>query len=882
MNTSVYIAGILLQAVAGIIALVEVRNAPRKLPWLLIALSSLLIVGRRAATLEQLAKSGRELAPAEVITLLISLLFFLGVILMSRMFRDMMTGHAIVQRSEQAQRASSRYARTLIETSLDPLVTISAAGKITDVNKATEQITGLSREQLIGSDFSDYFTQPEMARAGYQRVLEQGQVTDYPLTVRHRSGSTTDVLYNASIYRNEQGEIAGVFAAARDITERKRAEEALRLSEEQYRTVADFTYDWEYWLAPDGSLRYVSPSCEQITGYRPEEFIADSDLLMAIIHPDDRARVEDHIRQSSHQQSPTRIDFRIVTRSGEERWIGHLCRPVEGKDGRYLGVRASNRDITERKWTEARLAESTQLLTGILEHTPMMAAYLDPKFNFVWVNAAYAATCRQPPSFFLGKNHFALHPNTETQAIFQHVVETGEPFSVSAKPFEFPDQPERGVTYWNWSLIPITDAGGRVSGLVFTLAEVTERIRAEEDLRESEERFKNAFQYSPIGVALISPEGKWLKVNARLCSIVGYSESELLAKSFQDITHPDDLDLRVIRLRRMQAGETDTYVAEKRFLHTDGHVVWVSLTMGLLKDASGAPLYIAQIEDITRRKQTEEELARHREHLEELVEQRSRELEAARDQARRADRLASIGTFAAGIAHEINNPLGMLLLATDVAIASVNQPEKLVGILRQNKVDIERCTGIVRGVLDFARNRSTDRRPLDLNEVVHYGVNFTRRYGEKQGVHLETRLADKLHPVSGNMVELGQVVVNLIHNAVQACTEGGRVTIETQETGNKVQLVVRDNGCGMSPEQAQHIFDPFYTTRHHRGGTGLGLSIVHGIVTSHQGTIQVTSEPGKGTAFTVEFAMNTEEPDRTTRRPPPADASPQARISETQ
>ncbi len=131
------------------------------------------------------------------------------------------------KRMEDELRAKSRYARSLIEASLDPLVTISPSGQITDVNNATELVTGVGREALIGSDFAEYFTEPEKASAGYQKVLADGWVNDYPLTIRHTSGRTTDVLYNATVYRNEAGEVQGVFAAARDITERKRAEEEL-------------------------------------------------------------------------------------------------------------------------------------------------------------------------------------------------------------------------------------------------------------------------------------------------------------------------------------------------------------------------------------------------------------------------------------------------------------------------------------------------------------------------------------------------------------------------------------------------------------------------------------------------------------------------------
>ena len=141
------------------------------------------------------------------------------------------------KQAEKALRVASLYSRSLIETSLDALVTISAEGKITDVNLATEKTTGVSRERLLGSEFSDYFTEPDLARAGYQQVFAQGQVIDYPLAIRHTSGTITEVLYNASVYRDEHGAVLGVFAAARDITVRKRAEEALQLSEQKFRAL---------------------------------------------------------------------------------------------------------------------------------------------------------------------------------------------------------------------------------------------------------------------------------------------------------------------------------------------------------------------------------------------------------------------------------------------------------------------------------------------------------------------------------------------------------------------------------------------------------------------------------------------------------------------
>jgi len=153
-------------------------------------------------------------------------------------YQGVLTDITEKKRAEENQRAAALYARSLIEASLDPLVTINPAGKITDVNRMTEEVTGIGRERLIDTDFADYFTEPDKARAGYQEVLARGYVRDYPLTIRHRTGRTTDVLYNASVYRNEAGELQGVFAAARDVTERKRAELALRRADRALRTLS--------------------------------------------------------------------------------------------------------------------------------------------------------------------------------------------------------------------------------------------------------------------------------------------------------------------------------------------------------------------------------------------------------------------------------------------------------------------------------------------------------------------------------------------------------------------------------------------------------------------------------------------------------------------
>ena len=168
---------------------------------------------------------------------------------------------------EEQFRAASLYARNLIEASLDPLATISPDGIITDVNKATEEVTGVSREKLIGNDFSQYFTEPNKAREGYRQVFEKGIVRDYPLAIRHTSGEVTEVLYNATVYRNEAGEVEGVFAAARDITEHKRMEKAIHISEAKYRGIFENAAEGIFQTSIDGRILAANPACVRILGY---------------------------------------------------------------------------------------------------------------------------------------------------------------------------------------------------------------------------------------------------------------------------------------------------------------------------------------------------------------------------------------------------------------------------------------------------------------------------------------------------------------------------------------------------------------------------------------------------------------------------------------
>jgi len=251
---------------------------------------------------------------------------------------------------------SKIYSRNLIESSLDPLVTINEHGKITDVNTASEKVTGVSRDELIGTDFSDYFTDPVKAQTGYLLVFKDKFVKDYPLSIKHLNGKITDVLYNASLYNNEDGSVAGIFAAARDITERKQAEEKLQESQERFNLAIENTgagvWDWD--MINDKVV--YSTRWKSMLGYADHEVENSFSGWKNLWHPDDSIRIEkaldDYLNGKTNQYE---IIHRCRHKDGEWRWIqtrGDIIKDAKGQSVRWVGT---NIDITERKLAEDKI-----------------------------------------------------------------------------------------------------------------------------------------------------------------------------------------------------------------------------------------------------------------------------------------------------------------------------------------------------------------------------------------------------------------------------------------------------------------------------------------------------------------------------------------------
>jgi len=398
----------------------------------------------------------------------------------------------------------------------------------------------------------------------------------------------------------------------------------------------------------------------------------------------------------------------------------------------------------------------------------------------------------------------------------------------------------------------VRDAAGRVIRLTGIVTDNTERKCAELALRESEERFAGAFLNAPIGKALVSLSGGWLKVNRAICQMVGYSEIELLSRTFQDITHPDDLNADLEYVRRMLAGEISSYQMEKRYLHKRGHIITVLLSVSLVRDDQGRPAYfISQIQDFTERKRLEEEL-------------------------RQVQKMDGIGQLAGGVAHDFNNMLAVIQLQTGLLKAEETLSDKQLEMAEEIESSAQRAADLTRQLLLFSRRQPMERRDLDLKAVIGNIAKMLQRIlGE--GVEMRFKFSPEPLLIHADAGMIDQILLNLTINARDAMPDGGCLLLETSlaefdeiteaqspqaKRGSFVCLTVADTGGGIPPEILPKIFEPFFPAKEAGKGVGLGLATVNSIVQQHQGWISVYSEAGRGTTFRIYIPRQIEQTDK--------------------
>ena len=509
--------------------------------------------------------------------------------------------------------------------------------RMTFFNNRVEEMTGYAAGELrVGHVCS---IEPLIVEEDRQTVIDEVNravrersafALDY--RIRHKNGTIRYFEEWGRPICDDDGEPLCIDGVILDVTDRALAENAVRESGERFRQLAENIDEVFFLISPDwNEVFYISPAYEKVWGRSCQSLYESARSWLEAVAEEDRPVAIRAIEQGIAGGLPKACpEYRILRPDGLQRWIRARAWPICDDEGNVFRIAGIAEDITDRKQAEEVQRREQSLLDSVMRTTDVMLVLLDPQFNFVWVNPAYAETCGMTPEEMVGKNHFALYPDADNEAIFRRVRDTGEEVFYKDKAFVFPDQPERGVTYWDWSLTPVKDDSGDVVSLVFSLRETTHFKQAEEILRGHQERHRVMTDTMLQGVVHQNAEGTVIAMNPAAERILGKTREQFLGSSSigeeRDAIHEDGSPFPGVEHPAMVAlrtGEPLRGVVMGVFSPKAHAYRWISIdAVPVFRPGDHRPSEVYTVfEDITERKRAEEVLRESENRFRQLFEE---------------------------------------------------------------------------------------------------------------------------------------------------------------------------------------------------------------------------------------------------------------------
>jgi two-component system cell cycle sensor histidine kinase/response regulator CckA len=751
-----------------------------------------------------------------------------------------------LKRAEEAVQESEARLRAIFEHAPVGMTMLDPAGRFLQTNPALQAIVGYSAAELRSlkcPQITHPEDLPEQKRLHGELLAGKRQYYSIEKRYIRKDGEVVWVDMMLSRLLNSQGKVRAVGTII-DITARKRAEEALRESEQRFRDTTENAIEWIWEVDVQGRYTYSSPVVEQLLGYKPEEVLGKHyyDFFL----PDQR----DEPKNASLELLATKQPFRNflnqnLHKNGQIVWLCSSGIPILDDQRNLLGYRGSDMDITAQKQAEEALRKSEQRFRLMAETIEDVLWMSTPNvYNMVYVSPAYETiwgqSCDrlyQSPQSFLE----AIHPEDREQAHYQILANQsqGLPFSQEYRII----RPDGSVRWIHNHGFPVKDDQRRVILYTGVAKDITERKQAEVELRESEQRFRlmaetiqDVFWISDPAIA------KTKYVSPRYEQVWGRTRKELYqsAQAFLEAIHPEDRErVRSEIFANHERGEH--FNLEFRIIRPDGEVRWIQDRGFPVRDDQGEViLFIGVAKDITERKTLEQQL---------LL----------------AQKMEAVGRLAGGVAHDFNNLLMAITGYGEIMRAKILREDPLYSYLEDILTATDRAAALTKQLLTFSRQQIVHPQVVDLNRLVMDLKRMLRRLIEED---IELKIITGPSPVmvKADPGYLNQIIMNLVINARDAILCGGQIIVETGEVefyasrqtrfgvappGSYVTLEVSDNGIGMDESIQAHIFEPFFTTKEPGKGTGLGLSIVYGIIKQSGGFIDLESESGLGSTFTI-------------------------------
>ncbi len=587
-------------------------------------------------------------------------------------------------------------------------------------------------------------------------------------------------------------------------------------------------------LDAEGVRRYVSPASRSMLGYEPEELVGRN--AFEIMHPDDVVRVRAFLREFVKKPGEkSEIDLRALHRDGTWRVLRCTCQNLLHEPA-IAGIVVNTRDVTERRHAEEALRRSEERFRALVQNLFDVITIVNLDGTRRYVSPSIERWLGYRPEEMIGRSVFeSVHPEDLDRVLSAFAQSLAEP----GRPVQAEMRARRRDGSWRVFEATATNLlhDPAIEGVVLITRDVTDRRKAEEDRRLSEERFRILVQNSMDMIVLCDAEGRVEFVSPASERCLGLSPEELVGRHWAEGVHPEDRPKVQEAFERTLASPPDQVISvEYRGLHRDGSWrVLDSLTSNHL-DNPAIRAIIGNVRDVT-------------------------EIRKAQEAAAQAEKMESIGLLAGGVAHDFNNLLGVLDLNLSFMEQELENPgPRLRGFLAEAQKAAARARGVARQLLALSKGTALPlRKKIRLEGLIR---EITREHLAGAGSRCVVDLPGGLWPVLADEVQIGQVLANLVLNADQAMPGGGRIHVRAEnvrlasedaglglKAGRYVRISVCDQGAGIPAEILPRIFDPYFTTK--PGGSGLGLAVSHSILQAHGGALHAASDPGAGAIFTM-------------------------------
>lgn len=797
--------------------------------------------------------------------------FFWAVLSTCVLFLLLYYGVSVIRRSKAALVESEGRLSRILETSTSGIIVVDQKGNYAFANPEASALLGIPRNDLIGRNYRerpgeittvDGRPYPE-EDLPFSRVQKTGEsVYGVELSIRRRDGTSVILSTNATPFLDLDGNITGMIASFFDVTARREGQDLqlrkLYLAAEQSQSAIAIT-------DTEGRIEYANPMFGQLTGYPVEALLHEVKPCPTDISPHECKQIRDAIASGKEWKG----EYWNRRRNGELYWESSALTPVRTDGGAVTNFLWVAQDITGHRLADETIKESRERYQSLVEKIHDLVFELDQDTKHTYVSPRVRDVLGFEPEEILGKTPFDLMPKFEKERL----MELAGPIIAGRRSFEHMEtilrHKDGHYLVFTSSGVPFYAPDGSFLGWRGVARDISRLKRDEEALRQSEERFRQIFEQKEEAVVIFrSGTAEILDANPAALSLYGHSLEELKEGGLSLFVSPGE-QVRLEQEIRGIKPSAPLSVDEARHVRKDGAPIIVSLRGQSIR-LTDRQVSHCTFRDVTARVRAEEEAR------------------ARQAQLIHANRMTSLGTMVSGVAHEINNPNNLIMFNAPMIQAAWADAErvlasryredgefflgglpysemrevvpKLITGLTESSV---RIRAIAEKLKNFARrDKEILDCKIDLNEVIRAAVSILNHEIVKGCRNFRLDLAENLPMVKGCAQQLEQVVVNLLMNSLQALphrTKGIRVTTSVNEETGMVEVRVIDEGVGIAPEVMNRLSEPFFSTRLDSGGLGLGLSISSAIVLEHNGTLDFTSEVGKGTTARVVF--------------PPADSS---------